>query len=142
MRHHWTDYVTLLGRDCIERELDIHRTTLCRWLDGTVKIPTPARLMIEMLGGNLPGTQGEWEGWRFYKGELCSPEGYTFHSGDLYAIRYERAQIASLQQALKEAEAKIAALSVDPFVREKAANDAADFIPDEFKPDRPRHDAA
>lgn len=51
-----------LGRVRVERELNVHRTTVKRWLDGTVKIPGAKHQVIRMLLGDLPGTCGKWTG--------------------------------------------------------------------------------
>lgn len=67
-----------LGRTRVERELNVHRTTVKRWLDGTVKIPGHQHQVIRMLLGDLPGTAGKWTGWRFQDGELLSPAGDRF----------------------------------------------------------------
>lgn len=50
-----------LGR--VERELNVHRTTVKRWLAGQVKIPGAKHQVIRMLLGDLPGTCGKWTGW-------------------------------------------------------------------------------
>jgi hypothetical protein len=47
------------------RELDIHRTTLRRWLKEEIKIPGHQHQVIRLLLGDLPGTAGQWSGWRF-----------------------------------------------------------------------------
>lgn len=78
------------GREAVERALNVHRTTVKRWLDGTVQMPTPMRSHVAMLLGHLPGTDGLWRGWRFWKGELWSPEGYVYRENDVSGIRVDR----------------------------------------------------
>jgi hypothetical protein len=120
------DLIEMRGRDAAERLLNVHRTTIKRWLDGSVKMPETTRLMVRMLIGHLPGTDGHWEGWRFWKGELHSPEGERFRVGDLTGLRYERLAADAMRRELAEARATIADLVRERAVRDVAANDAAE----------------
>jgi hypothetical protein len=120
------DLIEMRGRDTTERLLNVHRTTIKRWLDGSVKMPEATRLMVRMLLGHLPGTEGQWEGWRFWKGELHSPEGERFRVGDLTGLRYERLAADAARRELAEARATIADLVRERAVRDVAANDAAE----------------
>ena len=83
---HLKQAVELLGEKRVERELNVHRTTVRRWLAGRVAIPGKAHQVIRMLLGDLPGTDGKWTGWRFHDGDLVSPEGVRFTPGDVRAI--------------------------------------------------------
>jgi len=82
--------IDLEGQHRVERELDVHRTTIQRWLNGQVKIPGAQRLAIHQMLGDLPGTEGAWRGWRFSRGELLSPDGETFGPGELNALAFRR----------------------------------------------------
>ena len=90
-----------IGQHAVERELNVHRTTVQRWQRGLIRIPGAKHQAIRMLLGDLPGTAGEWFGWRFWKGELWSPGGDRFSAGDVLAIGLQRQQIAALQAELK-----------------------------------------
>lgn len=104
------ELIDLHGRDTVERTLNVHRTTIKRWLDHTVKMPEGARALVEGLLGNLPGTDGQWNGWRFWKGELWAPNNQRYKAGDLAAQFYERQLIKSLQTELVKVKAKLALL--------------------------------
>ena len=94
-----------LGRTRVERELNVHRTTVKRWLAGQVKIPGAKHQVIRMLLGDLPGTCGKWTGWRFQDGELLSPAGDRFDAGQVLSL-------VLLRQQLTQRDREIAALKV------------------------------
>ena len=108
------------GRNTVERTLNVHRTTIKRWLNHTVKMPEGARALVESLLGNLPGTDGLWQGWHFWKGELWAPNGQRFKAGDLAAQTFERQLIKSLQAELVKVKAKLAYLETQGL---QSAND-------------------
>ena len=120
--------VELLGRDTVLRRLNIHRTTLMRWETGAVRIPDRTLYLIRELLGHLPGTDGQWAGWRFWQGKLWDAAGDCWTPTDVEARHWERQLIDALRRRVGELEAQVKALSVDPWVRERAANDAADGI--------------
>ncbi len=116
--------VEKVGRKHIERQLNVHRTTVLRWLDGKVKIPGHQHQVIRMLLGDLPGTAGKWQGWRFHEGHLYSPNGDRFSAGNVLSLVLLRQQLtardrenAALRVQLAMAEQTIAQLS-------PAANDS------------------
>lgn len=92
----------------MERDLDVHRTTVLRWLNGTVKIPGHQRLAIKMLLGDLPGTDGQWSGWRFHRGELLSPAGEAFRAGDVLALILLRQQLTAQRRELDAMRVRLA----------------------------------
>lgn len=118
--HRLRELLELHGRNTVERTLNVHRTTIKRWLDGTVKMPEGARALVEGLLGNLPGTDGKWTGWRFWQGELWAPNNQRYKAGDLAAQHFERQLIKSLQAELVKAKAKLALLERQGL---QAAND-------------------
>lgn len=91
----------LLGPLAVERELNVHRTTVQRWQRGLVRIPGAKHQAIRMLLGDLPGTEGAWSGWRFWAGKLWSPGGDQFSAGDVLAIGLQRQQIQALEAEIK-----------------------------------------
>lgn len=108
--HRLKELIELHGRDTVERTLNVHRTTVKRWLAGEVKMPEGARALVEGLLGNLPGTDGKWHGWRFWKGELWAPNGQRYVQGDLAAQFFERQQLKHLQNEVVRLKAKLALL--------------------------------
>jgi hypothetical protein len=98
------------GRNTVERTLNVHRTTIKRWLNGTVKMPEGARALVEGLLGNLPGTEGKWAGWYFWKGELWSPSNQAFTAGQISAQFFERQLIKTQEREIVKLKAKLAYL--------------------------------
>ena len=102
--------IDAVGQRQVERDLDVHRTTVKRWLSGEVKIPGAQHLAIRYLLGDLPGTQGEWTGWRFAHGELISPGGDRYTSGAVLAIRLQQQRVEALDRELREMRLRIKVL--------------------------------
>lgn len=102
-----------LGRQRVERELNVHRTTVLRWLDHKVKIPGHQHQVIRMLLGDLPGTAGKWRGWMFKDGELLSPAGDRFSAGQVLSLVLLRQQLAARDR-------EVAALKVQLAMAEQA----------------------
>jgi hypothetical protein len=88
------------GEPGVCRQLNVHRTTVRRWLKGEVQIPGHQRQVIRLLLGHLPGTEGQWGGWSFFQGELVAPNGNAFKAGDVLAIGLERQRVKALEQEL------------------------------------------
>jgi hypothetical protein len=82
--------IELIGERRLERELNVHRTTIRRWLSGQIQIPGAQHIAIKALLGDLPGTAGQWTGWRFHDGLLYSPAGDRYRSGEVLAICLNR----------------------------------------------------
>ncbi len=100
--------IELVGQARVERELDVHRTTVRRWLSGQVKIPGHQHQAIRMLLGDLPGTCGQWTGWRFYNGELIAPGGDHFRAGDVLSLILLRQQLSAQQRELERLKIRLA----------------------------------
>lgn len=98
------------GQRRVERLLNVHRTTVRRWLDGTVQIPGAQHLAIRYLLGDLPGTDGQWVGWRFAQGELISPGGDRYTPGNVLATRLQQQRAQFLDQELREMRLRIKVL--------------------------------
>ena len=97
-----------IGEPRLLRELDIHRTTLRRWLSGRVQIPGHQHQVIRLLLGDLPGTCGKWTGWRFHDGALCSPGGDTYRPGDVLSLVILRQQLTAQRRELEALRVKLA----------------------------------
>lgn len=102
--------IELIGQRRVERELNVHRTTVKRWLSGAVTMPGAQHLAVRGLLGSLPGTAGKWHGWRFHDGHLLSPAGEAFTAGQVMAIGLQRQRIAQLERDLLAARARVALL--------------------------------
>lgn len=97
-----------IGQLRVERELNVHRTTILRWLKGQVQIPGHQHQVIKMLLGDLPGTCGKWTGWRFHDGLLVSPDGDTFRSGDVLSLILLRQQLTAQRRELDALKIRLA----------------------------------
>lgn len=102
--------ITLIGQRRVERELNVHRTTVARWRAGVVAIPGAQCLGIRALLGDLPGTAGKWHGWRFHDGLLLSPAGDAYAEGQVMTIGLQRQRIAQLERDLTTARDRITLL--------------------------------
>lgn len=116
--------IELIGQRRVERELNVHRTTVKRWLLGQVRIPGAQHLAIKGLLGDLPGTVGRWTGWRFEAGGLVSPGGDTFTAGDVLSLGLLRQQLAQQRREILELRAKVKALETSVDALSPAANDS------------------
>jgi hypothetical protein len=97
----------LIGQLSVERQLDVHRTTILRWRSGQIKIPGAQHLAIQQLLGHLPGTDGQWEGWRFWKGKLNSPGGDQYGPGDVLSLVLLRQQLTAQRREIVELKARL-----------------------------------
>lgn len=97
-----------IGQRRVERELNVHRTTVLRWLKGQVQIPGHQHQVIKMLLGDLPGTCGMWNGWRFHDGLLLSPDGDTFRPGDVLSLIFLRQQLTAQQREINQLKVRLA----------------------------------
>lgn len=115
------ELIDLIGQRRVERELNVHRTTIDRWLDGKVQIPGCQHLAIRMLLGDLPGTCGKWSGWGFRDGKLYSPGGDAFDAGQVLSLVLLRQQLSTQRREIMKLRAQLAvAESCAP----QAANEA------------------
>ena len=121
---HLRALIELIGERRVLRELNVHRTTLRRWLKGEVQIPGHQHQVIKLLLGDLPGTCGKWTGWRFHDGALCSPGGDTYRPGDVLSLVILRQQLTAQRRELEALKIRLA-IAEDAVERlAPAANDA------------------
>lgn len=108
------------GQPYVERQLNVHRTTILRWLHGTVRIPGAQVLAVRALLGDLPGTAGHWSGWCFRHGKLTSPGGDQFTAGDVLSLVLLRQQLSAQERTIRELKVRLA---VAEAAQPRAAND-------------------
>lgn len=113
--------IDLIGQHRVERELNVHRTTVLRWLKGSVKIPGHQHQVIRMLLGDLPGTCGKWSGWRFHQGHLIAPGGDAFDAGQVLSLVLLRQQLTAQRREIVKLRAQLAVAEVGA---PQAANEA------------------
>lgn len=99
--------IELIGSRRVERELNVHRTTVARWMSGRVHVPGAVHQAVRLLLGDHPGTLGKWHGWRFHGGLLLSPAGDAFTAGQVMAIGLQRQRISQLERDLLKARARV-----------------------------------
>jgi hypothetical protein len=111
-----------IGERAVLRGLNVHRTTVRRWLSGSVNIPGSRHLAVRALLGDLPGTNGAWTGWRFHAGLLHSPANDVYTPGDVLAVRLQQQRVAALDRENRELKARIRALEKTLDLVSPAAN--------------------
>lgn len=115
--------VDLIGPSTVIQTLDIHRSTLARWLSGDTVIPRASWLLLVLMSeGRLPGMSDDWRGFRFEGDRLFiigTSYSYTAReiSGWPYQLAHARALARQITQLEKE---KAHLLKVGYF---EAAND-------------------
>lgn len=114
------DLIDELGPERVSTLLNVHLTTVKRWLSGEVVAQTPVLIALRTLAGRWGEENKAWHGWTLRDNWLWSPAGDKFHPGDLLGrqyerqlIRYQRRQIAALEAKLRR-------------VQTGAANDAVE----------------
>lgn len=105
-------------------ELNIHRTTVRRWLKGEVQLPGHQHQVIRLLLGDLPGTEGRWRGWRFWKGKLLSPAGEAFEAGQVLSLVLLRQQLTAQRQEIEALKTRLQIAEKAVEVLTPAANES------------------
>jgi hypothetical protein len=105
---HLRQLLELIGERRVLRELNVHRTTVRRWLKGEVQIPGHQHQVIRLLLGDLPGTCGKWTGWRFHDGELLSPGGDAYQPGHVLSLVLLRQQLTAQQREIERLRVRLA----------------------------------
>ncbi|MGI9152731.1 MAG: DUF3653 domain-containing protein [Rubrivivax sp.] len=100
--------IEAIGQRRVERELNVHRTTVRRWVKGEIHIPGHQHQVIKMLLGDLPGTGGHWTGWRFHDGLLLSPGGDAYRPGDVLSLILLRQQLSAQARELERLKVRLA----------------------------------
>lgn len=121
---HLRALIELIGERRVLRELNIHRTTVRRWLKGEVQIPGHQHQAIKMLLGDLPGTCGQWTGWRFHDGFFVSPGGETYRAGDVLALGLLRQQLTAQRREIEDLRVRLAIAEEAVETLVPAANDS------------------
>lgn len=114
--------IDLIGQRAVERELNVHRTTVSRWLLGRVPVPGAQQLAVRSLLGHLPGTGEAWHGWRFHDGKLISPAGDTYTPGDVLGSRLQRQRADALDHELRALRLRVKVLEKTVDLYGPAAN--------------------
>lgn len=112
-----------LGTRRVLNVLQVHRSTVARWLAGTSVMPRSSWLLLVLLAeGRLPGMSDDWRQFRFDGDRLCqigTNQSYSAReiAGWPYQLAHARALARQIAQLEKE---KAHLLKVGYF---EAAND-------------------
>ena len=85
--------------------LRINRTTLGRWLAGTVKVPHSAALVLRQLAEGIPpGGTDDWRGFAWDGDALVTPTGERLTPRELDGLHWQRQYTKSLARRVAELE--------------------------------------
>jgi hypothetical protein len=121
-----TELIEEYGRARTAELLEVHRTTVERWLTGQVPVPVAVLIALKAAARSiLPGQDtAAWAGWHFGRdGDLYGPDGRGYHPGNLLGLPYLHAQISAQRQQVEQLQAKIAQLERNLDLLHTAAND-------------------
>jgi len=87
----------------------VHRTTVARWLDGSVQIPPSAySLLLFHAEGIPPGCGDAWRGFSWESDAVVCPDGKTRLSArEIAGTDYQRAHISALEAKIADLEKKL-----------------------------------
>lgn len=102
----------------------VHRTTVSRWLDGSVQIPDAAFALLRFhADGVPPGCGDAWRGFSWSADALICPDGKTrVTAQEIAGLGYQRAAFDAACRKIAELESLCAKLAGD--VQWNSANDA------------------
>lgn len=88
---------------------NVHRTTIKRWLDGTVQIPRAAYDMLRFHAEGVPPGCGDgWRGFSWSGDTLTCPDGRTTLTAfEIAGIGYKHALIDALRERVQQLELQL-----------------------------------
>lgn len=101
--------VDQIGKTRTLAVLDIHRSTLARWLAGTATIPRASWLVLVLLSeGRLPGMSTDWRDFRFIGDRLhLVGTRLSYSAREIAGWQYQTAHAETLSRALAASQARI-----------------------------------
>lgn len=104
--------VDTIGQPTVLKVLQIHRSTLARWLAGTSVIPRPTWLLLALMAeGRLPGMSDDWRDWRFDGDRLClAGTRIAYTARELAGLQYQVAHAAAMSRRVIDLEKQTAYL--------------------------------
>ena len=124
MIDHWEDISCFSVKDIAEK-CAVDLTTARRW-KRRAQCPPPWALPL--LRGELGFFDPKWKGWRLIRGELVSPEDWTFTVGDVLAQRLAQAQIAAYQAENRRLKAELADAKVQQLEEQPRPEDLGEVF--------------
>ncbi len=83
----------------------VDKRTWRRWESGETYMPRAVWAWFRAAtGGGFAAAGPEWDGWVFYRGELCAPEGTGFSVGEVRALPYTYALRHELSRNIQNLE--------------------------------------
>lgn len=100
------ELVDRIGARSVISMLNVHRSTLARWLSGECVIPRSAWLVLVLIAeGRLPGMSEDWREWRFEGDRLYLIGTRTSYSArELAGWPYQLAHSEALARRVNELE--------------------------------------
>lgn len=91
--------------------LQVNRTTLGRWLAGTVKVPHSAALVLRQMAEGIPpeGTDA-WRGFAWHGDALVTPTGERLTARELDGLHWTRQHTKALARRVAELESVVESL--------------------------------
>lgn len=88
--------------------LRINRTTLGRWLAGSVKVPHAAALVLRQMAEGIPpeGTEA-WRGFQWRGDALVTPTGDTLTARQLDGLHWQRQYLQALEREVSALRAEV-----------------------------------
>jgi hypothetical protein len=88
--------------------LQINRTTLGRWLAGTVKVPHSAALVLRQVAEGIPpGGTDDWRGFGWDGDALVTPTGERLTARELDGLHWKRQHTRALERRVSELEGMV-----------------------------------
>lgn len=100
--------------------LNVHATTVRRWLSGEVVAQTPVLIALRTLAGRHWDRSPDWQGWTICDNFLWSDAGERFVPGDLLGLRYRVQLQKYYERQIRLLKEKLSQVS------DGAANDAVE----------------
>lgn len=80
--------------------LNISTRTLARW-ENAGGAPEWALTRLYQRAYGFPLEHKEWRGWRFFRGQLVSPDGLTYTPGELRAWQIKQQELDALRRQFR-----------------------------------------
>ena len=81
----------------------VDRRTWRRWESGQTYMPRAVWGWFQAAtGGGFAAGGPKWDGWNFYRGEICTPEGISFKPGEIRSIPFLFRQIHDYERTTEE----------------------------------------
>lgn len=91
--------------------LQINRTTLGRWLAGSVKVPHSAALVLRQLAEGIPpGGTDAWRGFAWDGDALVTPSGERLTAREIDGLHWQRQYTRALERRVSELEQVVESL--------------------------------